>query len=1731
MIVFQFRNLTKWLIMIVALCLFFTIFTLPTRVMAREYLEDSTSSSIVEISGSIKCQYYSGTLNPNIVKALPFVEIQIFELGTWAGEPSWNSIAVDHADIDGRYSTELTLELPTHIEVWVWANIPDVAFVRDPWSMPYCIESSDHLVNPGITKLSIDFNIDTTQSEGPKWPVALDTIYDVRDWIKQKTTSIVTGGWTRGSVSVSLGGDQSRYSPISDTIDIADFDAESRYAIMHEYSHAIMNIAGSYPWKAPQTHDVYYETDEVFAFNEGWAEFLPCCIANDATMTNMQKSQINGIELQNNIESNHWEKYLDNSWQTGIPSDDFDGNIIEGSIASVLWDIFDDSTAIDQQVWGQPSTAQSDGVDIINRDDTYPTDGVIMATYEDNLQMGFDEIFDVIYYAKPETIKEFWEGWLSYGGVTGEQRNSLAVVHNLKAIFYSHGIKVESGFYPLPETAPQISNFQITSTAANGQYIFSNGPIYCSMQLNEVDLEDLNYLRVRLQYANDGSSDWVQFHTFDVGSIISGYYSSFYFYGSELPIGTLDIRAIVDDDMMDDTSSTIVKVIIDCTTPSSTVSVVAPYWNKLSPITVTALASDDISNNVKDVALWYRYKASNASGYVFSPWTMFGTDFNSPWSWNVATVNQGLFEFYSIATDYAGNVEDSPSSADASGGMDWTSPVKPTTLSPTTTQTVTGSPSPITFSWNTITDLSGIKGNIYELNVDTNTYYPTTNSKSVSLNSGAHTWKVRAQSDNAGNFGVWSTSIAFNVNIAAPPTGNVGGYVKTTAGDPISGAGVTLISATPMNVGDENSILGNADDNTILSYVQTNAQGAWSMSVLSGYYYTFTASATGYYSKQSQPIYVPPSGGATCNFYLQSRPSDGGGGGGGGGGCLAAGTMVLTPEGSIPVEDIQEGEIVLSYNEQTCAIEPNTVYYTTFHSDYDGYLFINDRLKITENHPVYTTEGLLDAGDLSVGNVMMTIDGEETITSISAIYDLTTVYNFEVSGNHNYFANGVLVHNVCTLKEGCPFVYYWNGERFVEENNILPQSTKPDRTQLDVGDCYMLQNEMQPVNGSYLLQLYEPALERTELDEVQLAIIDYNSDVSVAISPDGELFSYSDPAPIISCIDDEGTEVAELVDEMDDGMQIKMEHNRTLLLEFDEVGEAEIIKLVVAHKAIVEQFSYAIPVDPRYYKCSIHIQTMSELGEWQDFSSIPARLNDVVDVVDITGLRDVINSGLQLRLLITGTHIIDFIGLDISTEDDFDVEYVHPTYVAYSNSTDSSNMASRLASSDKNYVTLSPRQTIELSFPFIVEEKAYRAVAFLGFGHYYTLSEIAINQPVQVKTTIVGAIDGTITFSLNEVAYNGTEEQISGVCINVSDWPSGESIISFTQDTRQRYTLSARFQGLEQAATIMCEVTSVRGSAMCCLTYEPSMGSDAYVSTSLDNILWNVTGAAFDKVKNHYNILKNTLLYFDLDDYYDYDVESWSNYTWDFGDGLKTGDICPTHEYSATGRYILNLSVQNADPGAFFYTDTRLEVVSSIPIPSAVISQEVNVTLTIAGRKDNVVGARVYENSNLVLILDVKKTWYCVDTVSSVFEKHVGCEYTIELTYAASHRGSNPIWLEFKSGRGVTMFFKEFKTHNGYDQVVIVPTRFLEGAVDKNPTYNFNASTSYDIDGEIVSYLWDFGDGTTSNMSAVEHRYCHNGVYVVTLTIMDDDGLVTTIEREITVTAYKPPHRPRRPMK
>ena len=75
-------------------------------------------------------------------------------------------------------------------------------------------------------------------------------------------------------------------------------------------------------------------------------------------------------------------------------------------------------------------------------------------------------------------------------------------------------------------------------------------------------------------------------------------------------------------------------------------------------------------------------------------------------------------------------------------------------------------------------------------------------------------------------------------------------------------------------------------------------------------------------------------------------------------------------------------------------------------------------------------------------------------------------------------------------------------------------------------------------------------------------------------------------------------------------------------------------------------------------------------------------------------------------------------------------------------------------------------------------------------------------------------------------------------------------------------------------------------------------------------------------------------------------------------------------------------------------------------------------------------------------------------------------------------------------------------------------------------TVNADAGLMVDPDGgAIVTYAWNWGDGTPVQSGAVsrpEHEYAADGTYTVTLTTTDDEGESTTSSLPVTVPNLAP---------
>ncbi len=105
---------------------------------------------------------------------------------------------------------------------------------------------------------------------------------------------------------------------------------------------------------------------------------------------------------------------------------------------------------------------------------------------------------------------------------------------------------------------------------------------------------------------------------------------------------------------------------VDTAPPTSSVDQVEPYWQEAAPFTVSAAAQDALSG-VASVELYYR---SSIDDVNWTKWKSFGTSSTAPYEWSfTAPDGYALYEFRSVASDVAGNIESAPGVADATCGL------------------------------------------------------------------------------------------------------------------------------------------------------------------------------------------------------------------------------------------------------------------------------------------------------------------------------------------------------------------------------------------------------------------------------------------------------------------------------------------------------------------------------------------------------------------------------------------------------------------------------------------------------------------------------------------------------------------------------------------------------------------------------------------------------------------------------------------------------------------------------------------------------------------------------------------------------------------------------------------------------------------------------------------------------------------------------------------------------
>ena len=123
-------------------------------------------------------------------------------------------------------------------------------------------------------------------------------------------------------------------------------------------------------------------------------------------------------------------------------------------------------------------------------------------------------------------------------------------------------------------------------------------------------------------------------------------------------------------------------------------------------------------------------------------------------------------------------------------------------------------------------------------------------------------------------------------------------------------------------------------------------------------------------------------------------------------------------------------------------------------------------------------------------------------------------------------------------------------------------------------------------------------------------------------------------------------------------------------------------------------------------------------------------------------------------------------------------------------------------------------------------------------------------------------------------------------------------------------------------------------------------------------------------------------------------------------------------------------------------------------------------------------------------------------------------------THAYSQPGTYTVRITVTDNQGATGQAQGQVTVTGQpNQSPIARATLSKTQARVNESISFDASTSSDPDGQITQYLWNFGDGTTSNQRTAAHAYAQAGNFTYTLTVTDNGGATGQTSGQVSITA------------
>lgn len=132
--------------------------------------------------------------------------------------------------------------------------------------------------------------------------------------------------------------------------------------------------------------------------------------------------------------------------------------------------------------------------------------------------------------------------------------------------------------------------------------------------------------------------------------------------------------------------------------------------------------------------------------------------------------------------------------------------------------------------------------------------------------------------------------------------------------------------------------------------------------------------------------------------------------------------------------------------------------------------------------------------------------------------------------------------------------------------------------------------------------------------------------------------------------------------------------------------------------------------------------------------------------------------------------------------------------------------------------------------------------------------------------------------------------------------------------------------------------------------------------------------------------------------------------------------------------------------------------------------------------------------------------------------------YSINPTHIYNHEGVFTVTLTVKDTDGYSSTINYYIDVRNYWEPIALPSPTYH--YGSNLTVYFIGEESWDPDGYLTNYLWNFDDGTTSTEINPIHTYLSEGQYNVRFSVTDNDGHMDTVFCTIILSTLETPSIP-----